>query len=112
MKTLTDIGINKQLVRMKDSLSHATFSENGVLKRVPIFQATVTDNKIRIFVYLDDTVTGKVSNVALVDEDGDTIAVAKREFTKPSNKGIYSVFSYTFVEVEDPESPILSGGGK
>lgn len=54
--------------------------------------------------------TGKVSNISLVDVDGDIIAVAAREFTKPKTKGIYSVFAYTFVEVEDPDAPILSGG--
>lgn len=110
MKTLTPTGINKQLVRLKESLDYATFTENGVLKRISIFRADVTDNQIKIYVYLDNTVTGKVSNISLVDTDGDVIAIAAREFTKPQNKGIYSVFAYTFVEVEDPNAPILSGG--
>ncbi len=111
MKTLTPIGINKQLVRLKASLSHATYKEDGVLKKVPIFRADVKENKIKIYVYLDDTVKGKVEDVSLVDTDGDTIAVAKREFTKPTTKGIYSVFAYTFVEVEDPDAPVLSERG-
>lgn len=110
MKTLTPKGINKQLLRLRDSLNYATYIENGTLKKVAIFRADVTDNKIKIYVYLDDTVTGKISNISLVDVDGDVIAVAAREFTKPQTKGIYSVFSYTFVEVEDPDAPILSGG--
>lgn len=110
MKTLTPIGINKQLLRLRDSLDYATFKENGTTKKVSIFRADVTDNKIKIYVYLDDTVTGKVSNISLVDVDGDIIAVAAREFTKPKTKGIYSVFAYTFVEVEDPDALILSGG--
>lgn len=111
MKTLTSVGINKQLVRLKESLDYATYYENGTRKRVSIFRADVTDNKIKIYVYLDDTVTGTVRNISLVDKDGDVIATAARQFTKPQNKGIYSVFAYTFVEVEDPDAPILSGGG-
>ena len=110
MKTLTAVGINKQLLRLRDSLDYATYKEGGVTKKVPIFRADVNNNKIKIYVYLDDTVTGKVSNISLVDTDGDVIAVAARTFTKPQTKGIYSVFSYTFVEVEDPDAPILTGG--
>lgn len=110
MKTLTEIGLNKNLIRLRDSLDYATYEENGVKKRVSIFRADVQGNKIKIYVYLDDTVTGAVSNVSLVDKDGDVIAIAKRAFTKLATKGIYAVFSYTFVEVEDPDAPILSGG--
>ena len=110
MKTLTPIGINKQLVRLRDSLDYATFLEAGKLRKGSVFKADVTDNKIKIYVYLDDTVTGAVKDISLVDKDGDVIAIAKREFTKPRTKGIYSVFAYTFVEVEDPDAPIMTGG--
>ena len=110
MKTLTPIGINKQLVRLKESLDHATFLESGKLRTVSIFKADVTGNKIKIYVYLDDSVTGAIKDISLVDRDGDVIAIAKREFTKPKTKGIYSVFSYEFVEVEDPDAPVVTGG--
>lgn len=106
MKTLTAVGINKQLVRLRESLDYASYLENGVKRSVPIFKAEVEDNKIKIYVYLDTTVTGTIRDISLVDRDGDVIAVARREFTKPRTKGIYSVFSYRFVEVEDPESPV------
>ena len=49
MKTLTPKGINKQLLRLRDSLDYATYIENGTLKKVAIFRADVTDNKINIF---------------------------------------------------------------
>lgn len=110
MKTLTQLGIHKQLVRLRDSLAYATYLQTGQLKRVSIFKVDVTDNKIKIYVYLDDTVEGAVSDVSLVDKDGDVVAIAKREFTKPKTKGIYTVFSYTFVEVEDADAPIVAGG--
>lgn len=106
MKTLTAVGINKQLVRLRESLAYATYVEGGVKRRVPIFKAEVEGDRIKIYVYLDTTVTGTIKDISLVDCDGDVIAVAKREFTKPRTKGIYSVFSYRFVEVEDPDAPI------
>ena len=51
-----------------------------------------------------------MKDISLVDKDGDIIAIAARTFTKPRTKGIYSVFAYTFVEVEDPDAPITTGG--
>ena len=110
MKTLTPVGINKQLLRLKDSLAYATFLEGGVKKKVSIFKADVEGNKTKIYVYLDDSVIGEVKDISLVDKDGDIIAIAARTFTKPRTKGIYSVFAYTFVEVEDPDAPITTGG--
>ena len=100
MKTLTPIGINKQLLRMKDSLSHAVYLLDGQQKQADIFKTEITQDTIRIFVYLDDNVSGNVKNISLVDNDGDVIALADREFIKPKTKGLYSVFAYKFVEVE------------
>lgn len=100
MKTLTQVGINKQLMRMRDSLSHATYLLNGQQKQVDIFKVDLDQNLIKVFVYLDDTVSGTVSNISLVDKDGDVIALADRQFVKPQSKGLYSVFAYRFVEVE------------
>lgn len=100
MKTLTQIGINKQLLRMQESLSHATYLLNGQQKQVNIFKTEIDQNLIKVFVYLDDTVSGTVKNISLVDKDGDVIALANREFIKPRSKGLYSIFAYRFVEVE------------
>lgn len=100
MKTLTQVGINKQLARLRDSLSHATYLLNGQPRQVNIFKIDLDQNLIKVFVYLDDTVSGTVSNISLVDKDGDVVALANRQFVKPQFKGLYSVFAYRFVEVE------------
>ena len=100
MKTLTATGITKQLTRLKDSLSHATYLLDGQLRQADIFKTDIDQDTIRIFVYLDDTVSGSVSNISLIDKDGDVVALAAREFVKPQSKGLYSVFAYKFVEVE------------
>ena len=70
MKTLTPVGINKQLLRLRDSLAYATFLEGGVKKKVSIFKADVEGNKIKIYVYLDDSVIGEVEDISLVDRMG------------------------------------------
>ena len=100
MKTLTPEGINKQLVMLRESLSHAKYMLDGIETRANIFKVDINADTIRIFVYLDDTIVGNVKNISLVDKDGIVIAIANREFEKPATKGLYSVFSYKLVEVE------------
>lgn len=51
-------------------------------------------------IYFDDTVTGNVANVQLVDTDGDIVAQSDREFEKPPSKGLYVAFKYTIIEKE------------
>lgn len=111
MKTLTEAGVRKILEGMRGSLSHAAYLEDGVECRINIFRADITDNQIKIFVFLDDTVTGKISELSLVDRAGDVIATAHRAFTKEDGKGAYCVFSYSVVEVEDTDVPIIGGDG-
>ncbi|MPM59249.1 hypothetical protein SDC9_106089 [bioreactor metagenome] len=103
MKTLTAVGIRKQLERLRDSLDYATYLLGGVKKQVSIYRVDINNNTIKIYVYLDSTVSGAVKDISLVDRDGDVIALAARQFTKPATKGIYSVFAYELVEVERPD---------
>lgn len=101
MTTLTQIGITKQLERLKSSLTHVTYLLDGQQQQADISRIDVAGDSIKIFVILDDSISGTVSNISLIDNEGDTIAFSSREFLKPAEKGLYSVFSYKFVEVDN-----------
>ena len=109
MRTLTDKGIEKILARLSDSLDHATYQQGKRQVSVDIYKIDIQRNCIKIYVLLGSDVSGSIRNIALVDRDGDTVAVAEREFVKPASKGIYSVFSYQIVETDDPDAPLLGG---
>ena len=79
-KTITSVGIEKIGRRFADSIDHAAYT--------------------LIYIYFDDTVTGNVANVQLVDTDGDIVAQSDREFEKPPSKGLYVAFKYTIIEKE------------
>ena len=70
-KTLTDIGIQKIGQRFVDSVDHAAFTLNGQPKTVQPFRKIVSGSDARVYVYFDDTVIGDVSNVELIDTDGE-----------------------------------------
>lgn len=100
MKTLTNAGLNKQAQRFADSIHHAAFILEGAPQTRQIFRSIVEDDVVKIYVYFDDTVVGSVSNVQLVDNDGDVVAQADRVFVKPQSKGLYVAFKYKFTEME------------
>lgn len=100
-KTIYETGIQKIGQRLVDSIDHATFTLNGEPQTVPPFRMMVEGGNVRIYVYFDDTVVGDISNVELVDKDGDTIIGAgDKVFTKTTGKGLYVAFKYQIKEVE------------
>lgn len=99
-KTITSVGIEKIGRRFADSIDHAAYTLNGATKTVEPFRKLVTADTVKIYIYFDDTVTGNVANVQLVDTDGDIVAQSDREFEKPPSKGLYVAFKYTIIEKE------------
>lgn len=100
MKTMTETGLRKIAQRFIDNLDHATYELDGVEKNIDILKRTIDGAEVKVYVYFDDTVVGNVANVKLVDKDGDVVAVSTRSFTKPSRKGLYETFKYSYVERE------------
>lgn len=99
-KTITALGIEKIGRRFSDSIAHAAYELNGVPKTVEPFRKIVSSDTVKIYVYFDDTVTGNVANVQLVDTDGDVVAQTDRKFEKPPSKGLYVAFKYNIIERE------------
>ena len=100
-KTLKPIGIEKIGRRLVDSVDHAAYTLDGQPKTAPIFRKLVEGGTAKVYIYFDDTVSGEVANVELVDTDGDVIAsVDDRAFAKPQSKGLYVAFKYNIKEME------------
>ncbi|NEZ45115.1 hypothetical protein [Paenibacillus alvei] len=106
MKTLTEVGIRKQLQRFSDSLSHAEYDCNGKAEKIDFMKLTIEKDTLKVFIYFDETIVGEVGRVRLVDKDGDIVALAERVFVKPTAKGLYVTFRYKLVEMEVDENGI------
>lgn len=99
-KTLKPIGVQKIGQRFVDSVDHAAYTLSGQPKTVAPFRKIVEGEAAKVYIYFDDTVTGEIANVQLVDADGDVIAETDRTFAKPQSKGLYVAFKYNIKEVE------------
>lgn len=101
MKTLTEKGVEKIGKRFVDSVDHAAYTLNGQPKTVAPFRKISNGSDARVYIYFDDTVSGTIADVQLVDADGDIIAQAQgRSFSKPQSKGLYVAFKYNIKEME------------
>lgn len=104
IRTLTSTGIQKIGRRFVDSIDHAAYTLNGEPQTIPLFRKSADDDEIRIYIYFDDTFLGDVSQVELIDTDGDAVASAGgRVFTKTPGKGLYIAFKYNIAEMEVTE---------
>lgn len=101
MRTLTGIGIEKMGKRFVNSVDHAAYTLNGQPKTMIPFRKMVEGESAKVYIYFDDTVSGTIGNVQLIDTDGDIIAEAvERSFIKTANKGLYVAFKYNIRELE------------
>lgn len=99
-KTLTEVGIEKIGRRFADSIDHAAYTLNGELKTATPFRKIIEADAVKVYVYFDDTVSGTVGDVQLVDTDGDVVAETDHVFEKPPSKGLYVAFKYNIHEKE------------
>jgi hypothetical protein len=101
MRTLTEKGVEKIGKRFVDSVDHAAYTLDGQPKTVAPFRKIANGSDARVYIYFDDTVSGTVENVQLIDTDGDVVAEAHdRSFSKPQSKGLYVAFKYNVKEME------------
>lgn len=101
MLTLTATGIEKQAQRHLDSLSHGQFKVNGVIvDNVPIYKKERSGDTIRIYLTIGIEYSGTISEIKLIDTDGDVVAESTEVISKPESKGIYVSFKYRYKEQE------------
>lgn len=98
-KTLTESMIQKQVAFFSGSIDHASYRLDGVEQSAQIFKKNIVGNTINVYLYFDDGVVGRISEVSLIDTDGDLAAqLADQVFEKKADKGLYVLFKYKVLE--------------
>lgn len=89
---------NKIAYAILNMLSHMTYKLDGEPKRTDFFQTSVIDGRISINVYLKDPLGGSITDIFLIDKDGEIFAEQFDVIQKPSNNGFYFTFEYEVKE--------------
>ena len=99
MRTLTDLAFNKMDNAYLDSLSHVLYDLDGVEKQIDFFKKKVVGNTVQAYVFFDENYKGEITNIRVIDKDGDIVAVDNKVYERTTEKALYVAFKHEFVEV-------------
>ena len=99
MKTLTDIALNKMANNYLNSLSHVLYDLDDVEKQIDFFKKKVEGNTVQAYVFFDENYKGNISNIRVIDKDGDVVALDNKVYERTTNKALYVAFKHEFTEV-------------
>ena len=99
MKTLTDLALNKMANYYLDSLSHVLYNLDGEEKRLDFFSKKVVGKTVQAYVFFDENYKGKITNIRVIDKDGDVVAVDNKVYERTTEKALYVAFKHEFTEV-------------
>ena len=99
MKTLTDLALNKMANNYLNSLSHVLYDLDGVEKQIDFFKKKIDGNTVQAYVFFDENYKGKITNIRVIDKDGDVVAVDNKIYERTTNKALYIAFKHEFTEV-------------
>lgn len=99
LKTLTDLALNKMANNYLNSLSHVLYKLDGVEKQIDFFKKKVIGNTVNIYVFFDENYKGKITDIRVIDKDGDIVAVDNKVYERTSEKALYVAFKHEFTEV-------------
>ena len=99
MRTLTDLALNKMANAYVNSLSHVVYKLNGEEKRADFFKKRVVGRTVQAYVFFDENYKGKITDIRVIDKDGDVVAVDNKVYERTTEKALYVAFKHEFTEV-------------
>ncbi|MGM9544771.1 MAG: hypothetical protein ACI3T9_07270 [Romboutsia timonensis] len=99
MKTLTDVALSKMAQLYIDSLSHVLYKLDGEEKQIDFFSKKVVGRMAQAYVFFDENYKGTITNIRVIDKDGDIVAKDSKVYERTTDKALYVAFKHEFTEV-------------
>ena len=99
MRTLTDLALNKMANAYLNSLSHVLYNLDGEEKRLEFIKKKVVENTVQVYVFFDENYKGNITDIRVIDKDGDVVAVDNKVYKRTTEKALYVAFKHEFTEV-------------
>lgn len=99
MKSLTDTALIKMANAYIDSLSKVKYKLDGVEKEIDFFSKKVVGKTAQAYVFFDENYKGKITDIKVIDKDGDVVAVDNKVYERTTEKALYVAFKHEFTEV-------------
>lgn len=99
MKSLTDVALIKMANAYIDSLSKVKYELDGEEREIDFFSKKVVGKTAQAYVFFDENYKGKITNIRVIDKDGDVVAIDNKIYERTSDKALYVAFKHEFMEV-------------
>ena len=99
MKSLTDTALIKMANDYVNSLSKVKYKLDGVEKEIDFFSKKVVNKTAQAYIFFDENYKGKITDIRVIDKDGDIVAVDNKVYERTTNKALYVAFKHEFTEV-------------
>ena len=99
MKSLTDVALIKMANAYIDSLSKVKYKLDEEEREIDFFSKKVVGKTAQAYVFFDENYKGKITNIRVIDKDGDVVAIDNKIYERTTEKALYVAFKHEFTEV-------------
>ncbi|UZH06413.1 hypothetical protein [Heyndrickxia coagulans] len=96
---ITSGGLQKFKQALINLLLEGRYTMNGKTYSTPIFKTSIDGDNVNVYLYLDDSVSGNITQVQLIDRDGAVFDTQTENINKPSINGLLITFTYNLKKV-------------
>lgn len=96
---ITTTGHTKMEDWLENTIKEGKAVVGGVTYTVPIFKKERSGDVLTFYLYLDDSYSGTISQLQLIDQDGAVFDDQPDNISKPSVNGFLAAFKYTLKRV-------------
>lgn len=102
---ITQTFLDKQANWMINQIDYADVRIDGSYQQIDIYDTDYSDNELSIYILLDNQVSGEVTEIRLIDVDGDTVKTQPDSIEKPSERLMLATFRFKLIEeiIEEEE---------
>ena len=72
---------------------------DGEEREINFFSKKVVGKTAQAYVFFDENYKGKITDIRVINKDGDVVAVDNKVYERTTNKALYVAFKHEFTEV-------------
>ena len=97
---ITEKGLNIIANSILNLIDHAEIKINDEVKKINLYKTNIEKNYLKVFLMLDDTVKGKITETNLISKSNEILMSRSEIIEKDISKGLLIIFSLKINEVD------------
>lgn len=97
---ITSDGMKEITEQILNLVSHGEVVVNNETRQIEVYRTSISDNTVKIFFMLDDTVKGEITSSKVISKNGRVLLDKVEKITKNVTRGLLLVFTIRLTEVE------------